>query len=149
MELPVDLPFRVAAKTGTARGFADTWTVAATREAIVGTWAGTFDGAPTHGIVGMDAAAPLVRDAMLAIAAGGKLTLPAKPERVDDIEVCATSGMTAGEHCPRIRDHAHQGHAPNEPCTWHDHEGHVTYPARAQGWLKRHARTLGALAAQD
>ncbi|MDQ3333969.1 MAG: transglycosylase domain-containing protein [Myxococcota bacterium] len=147
MELPVDLPFKIAVKTGTARGFADTWTVGATREAIVGAWAGTFDGTPTQGIVGMDAAAPLVRDAMLAIAGGEPLTLPAKPERVDDIEVCATSGMKPGEHCPRIRDHAHHDHAPSEPCTWH-HDGITTYPARASGWLQRHARTLGAVAKQ-
>ena len=146
MELPVDLPFAIAVKTGTARGFADTWTVGATREAIVGAWAGTFDGTPTHGIVGMDAAAPLVRDAMLAIAGGEALTLPAKPADVDDIEVCATSGMTPGEHCPRLRDHARHGHAPTAPCTWHQHDGSVAYPERARGWLQRHARTLGALA---
>jgi len=144
MELPFDLPFEVAAKTGTARGFADTWTVAATREAIVGAWAGTFDGTATHGIVGMDAAAPLARDAMLAIAGGGKLTLPAQPEHVDDVEVCATSGMKPGEHCPRIKDHALHGHGPKQPCTWHRDDGTVNYPERAAGWLKRHQRMLGA-----
>jgi penicillin-binding protein 1C len=148
MELPVDLPFKIAVKTGTARGFADTWTVGATREAIVGAWAGTFDGTPTHGIVGMDAAAPLVRDAMLAIAGGAPLTLPAKPEDVDDVEVCATSGMKPGEHCPRIKDHALHGHAPAEPCTWHHDDGTLHYPARASGWLQRHARMLGAIATQ-
>jgi penicillin-binding protein 1C len=149
MELPVDLPFKIAVKTGTARGFADTWTIGATREAIVGAWAGTFDGTPTHGIVGMDAAAPLVRDAMLAIAGGAPLTLPSKPEQIDDIEVCATSGMKPGEHCPRIKDHALHGHAPTEPCTWHHDDGTVHYPARASGWLQRHARTLGAIATQN
>jgi penicillin-binding protein 1C len=79
MELPLDLPFKVAAKTGTARGFSDTWTVAATTEILVGAWAGAVDGAPTQGIVGMDAAAPLVRDALLTVAGGSKLTLPKRP----------------------------------------------------------------------
>ena len=148
MELPVDLPFRAAVKTGTARGFADTWTIAATREAIVGTWAGTFDGAPTHGIVGMDAAAPLARDALLAIAGGDRLTLPSKPSAIDRIEVCATSGMAPGAHCPRVVDHAHHGHPPHAPCTWHRDDGAVAYPPRAHGWLARHARSLGAIAAQ-
>src|SRR5262249_3483661 len=37
-ELPFDLPFRVAAKTGTSSGFADTVAVAATREAVVAAW---------------------------------------------------------------------------------------------------------------
>ncbi len=148
MELPLDLPFPIAAKTGTARGFADTWTVGATREAIVGAWAGTFDGTATHGIVGMDAAAPLVRDAMLAIAAGTKLTLPARPDDIDDIEVCATSGMAPGEHCPRVTDHALHGKAPAQPCTWHRDDGSIAYPERARGWLHRHQRELGAIAAE-
>src|SRR5262249_50396187 len=91
MELPFDLPFRLPAKTGTARGFADTWAIGATREVIVGAWAGTFDGTPTHGLVGMDAAAPLVRDGMLAVSAalGRPLTLPARPADIDDVRVCA------------------------------------------------------------
>jgi penicillin-binding protein 1C len=145
MEVPLELPFKIAAKTGTARGFSDTWAVGATQEVIVGAWAGTFDGTPTHGLVAMDAAAPLVRDAMLAIAgAAGKLTLPARPEGIDDIEVCAVSGMKPGEHCPRTHDHALHGHGPTEPCTWHQHDGTVAYPARAKHWLERrraaHAR---------
>jgi penicillin-binding protein 1C len=138
MENPLDLPFRIAAKTGTARGFSDTWAVGATQEVIVGAWAGTFDGTPTHGLVAMDAAAPLVRDAMLAVTGtGGKLTLPSRPAAIEDIEVCAASGMKAGESCPRVHDHAARGHAPTEPCTWHDADGRLTYPARAKGWLER------------
>ncbi|MEO8707082.1 MAG: transglycosylase domain-containing protein, partial [Kofleriaceae bacterium] len=114
MELPFDLPFRIAAKTGTARGFSDTWAVGATREVIVGAWAGSFDGAPTQGLVGMDAAAPLVRDAMLAVAGGRKLTLPARPDDVEPIELCATSGMLPSPVCPRIHDYVHRGHAPTQ-----------------------------------
>ncbi len=145
MELPFDLPFKIAAKTGTARGFSDTWAVGATREVIVGAWAGSFDGAPTQGIVGMDAAAPLVRDAMLAIADGERLTLPARPDDVEAIEVCATSGMLPSPACPRIHDYAHRGHGPTQIDTWQRADGSVDYPARAQGWL---SRTRGRTALQ-
>ena len=142
MEVPLELPFRIAAKTGTARGFADTWAVGATQEVIVGAWAGTFDGTPTHGLVAMDAAAPLVRDALLAVSGrGGKLTLPARPAAIEAIEVCAASGMKPGEHCPRVHDHAARGHAPGAPCTWHQPDGHLEYPARAKGWLERRRAT--------
>jgi penicillin-binding protein 1C len=103
MELPLDLPFRVAAKTGTARGFADTWTIAATREVIVGAWAGTFDGTPMHGVVGMDAAAPLARDALLAVADGKKLTLAPRPAGIADVVVCAKVGDDE-RTCPTIRE---------------------------------------------
>ena len=137
MELPFDLPFPIAAKTGTARGFADTWAIGATREVIVGAWAGTFDGTPTQGLVGMDAAAPLVRDAMLAVAGGTALTLPARPPGVVEIEVCATSGLAPTSHCPTIHDYIARGHAPLPSDSWHDEDGNVHYPDRARGWLAR------------
>jgi len=137
MELPFDLPFEVAAKTGTARGFADTWAIAATSEVIVGAWAGTFDGAPTQGIVGMDAAGVLARDALLAVAHRGPLTLPPRPSTVDEISVCATSGMLPSPRCPVIRDYVARGRAPNATDTWHDEDGNIVYPARARGWLDR------------
>ncbi|MGE0870146.1 MAG: transglycosylase domain-containing protein [Kofleriaceae bacterium] len=143
MELPLDLPFRVAAKTGTARGFSDTWTIAATEQVIVGAWAGTFDGSPTQGIVGMDAAAPLVRDALLAVATTTKLTLPERPATVVPIEVCETSGMVPSDQCPRIHDYAARGTAPTEVDTWHDGDGNIHYPDRAAGWLSRRRYAAG------
>jgi penicillin-binding protein 1C len=138
MELPFDLPFPIAAKTGTARGFSDTWAVGATREYIVAAWAGTFDGTPTQGLVGMDAAAPLVRAGMLAVAGGKKLTLPPRPDGIDDVEICADSGMAPGPHCHHVHDYMATGHAPLAPCSWHDAYGALTYPlVRARGWLAR------------
>jgi penicillin-binding protein 1C len=145
MELPFDLPFRIAAKTGTARGFADTWAIAATEQVLVGAWAGTFDGTPTQGIVGMDAAAPLARDALLAVAQTavlGPLTLPARPASIVDVEVCATSGMVPTGHCPVITDHAVRGHEPSAVDTWHDADGAIHYPDRARGWLSRRADAM-------
>lgn len=137
MELPFDLPFRIVAKTGTARGFSDTWAIGATREVIVGAWAGTFDGTSMHGVVGMDAAGPLVRAGMLAVSNGRDLTLPGRPTDIVEVDVCEVSGMAAGPHCPRIHEHAVAGHAPTTPCTWHDDTGITHYPARALPWLNR------------
>jgi penicillin-binding protein 1C len=141
MELPFDLPFRIAAKTGTARGFADTWAIGATREVIVGAWAGTFDGSAMQGIVGMDAAAPLVRDAFLAIASQGATpTLPARPQGIDDVDVCADTGMPVDDRCPHIRDHVAHGYVPHDPGITRDERGTLHYPPRAQGWLHRTGR---------
>jgi penicillin-binding protein 1C len=80
-ELPLDLPFRVAAKTGTSSGFADTVTIGATREAIAAAWVGAFDGSGTKGRLAMWSAAPLVRAALLAVSdlRGAPLTLPPQP----------------------------------------------------------------------
>jgi penicillin-binding protein 1C len=142
-ELPLDLPFRVAAKTGTARGFSDTVAVAATEQVIAAAWAGNFDGTPSHGVVAMDAAAPLVRDALLAYSQGRELTLPARPEDVEDIDVCAISGLRPGPHCPIKHDVVARGRGPTKTCDWHEEvEGRVriVYPAQAAGWERRAAR---------
>jgi len=142
-ELPFDLPFRVAAKTGTARGFADTWAIAATREVTVAVWAGSMDGTPMRAVVGMEGAAPIARDALLTIASRRTLTLPSRPADVVDIEVCAVSGQAPGPHCPIAHDVARRGTADVAPhvCTWHQTDNNqqtrVHYPARANGWLQR------------
>ena len=139
-ELPFDLPFPVAAKTGTARGFADMVAVAATREVIVAAWAGNFDGTPGQGVPAMVAAAPLVRDALLTVAGGRALTLPPRPADVEAIEVCAVSGLAPGPHCPVMRDWAPRGRRPDHVCDWHqlDHGVvRVVYPPALAGWLER------------
>jgi penicillin-binding protein 1C len=140
-ELPLDLPFRVAAKTGTARGFSDTVAVAATREVIAAAWAGNFDGTPSHGVVAMQGAAPLVRDALLAYADGKMLTLPARPDDVEEIDVCAISGEKPGPHCPIKHEVVAKGRGPTKTCDWHADVGggriEVRFPAEVQGWVRR------------
>src|SRR5262249_32351428 len=107
------------------------------REVIVGAWAGTLDGTSTTGIVGMDAAAPLVRDAMLAIAGGAQLSLPPRPPGIDDAELCADTGLPADAQCPRIHDYVRHGAAPRDPGITRDADGTLHYPSRARGWLTR------------
>jgi len=140
-ELPLDLPFPVAAKTGTSRGFADTVAIGVTSEVTVAAWAGNFDGQPTEGLVAMQSAAPLVRAGLLAYADGGMLTLPGPPDGVAEVDVCPLSGLLAGPDCPhRIHEHVVAGHGPTRPCDWHGHNGDrivVRYPAEAQAWADR------------
>ncbi len=145
-ELPLDLPFRVAAKTGTARGFSDTVTVGVTRELTVAAWAGNFDGKATHGVVAMEGAAPLVRMGLLAASRGQQLTLPPRPAGLTTAAVCPLSGMPASSGCPhRKREHFLTGREPKRACTWHRATGSglaVVYPEAARGWATRR-RTSG------
>src|SRR4051794_12079792 len=100
-ELPLDLPFPVAAKTGTAAGFADTDAVGATREAVVAGWAGDFSGKGTRGELAMWSAGPLVRAGLLAVADGRNLTLPEAPRSMIVARtVCAVTGRRPGPACP-------------------------------------------------
>lgn len=150
-ELPVDLPFPVAVKTGTSRGFADTVAIAATSEVIVAAWGGNFDGEPTQGLVAMQSAAPLVRAGLQLVAGNGALTLPAAPSGVTQGQVCALSGQRAGPACPHTkREHFHAGHLPVTTCDWHqqtDGRVAVRYPPEAREWARRRAERGGRLAA--
>jgi penicillin-binding protein 1C len=142
-ELPFELPggVRVAAKTGTSRGFADTVAVAVTREYTVAAWGGNFDGAPTQGLIAMQSAAPLVRAGLLAAASGRELTQPRRPEGIVDADVCALSGMKPGANCPhRKREHFAPGTVPERTCDWHQHdEGQlvVHWPVEAREWARK------------
>ncbi len=136
-EHPFDLPWPVAAKTGTARGFADTVAIAATREVTVAAWAGTVDGSPTQGVPAMRAAAPLVRDALLAYADGRRLTLPTRPDDVEAIDVCEVSGGLPGPHCAVKRDWAPRGKGPTHTCAWHPAPGVTVFPDGLRGWAAR------------
>jgi penicillin-binding protein 1C len=102
----LDLPFEVAAKTGTSKGSRDNWTVGFTREVTVGVWVGNFDGSAMRGTSGITGAAPLFRKAMTA-AMRGRSALPLRlTPRVDrdahlvEVEVCPLSGARPGQACP-------------------------------------------------
>jgi penicillin-binding protein 1C len=99
MELPFDdLGYDVAAKTGTSRGFADTVAVAVTNEVTVAAWAGGAN----EGVIAMKAAAPLVREALLA--EGRPLTLPARPASLVAEAVCTKTGARSDGVCPSMRE---------------------------------------------
>ncbi|MBI5479390.1 MAG: transglycosylase domain-containing protein [Deltaproteobacteria bacterium] len=139
-ELPLDLPFRVAAKTGTSSGFSDTVAVGATREVVVAAWAGDFEGKGTRGTLAMWSAAPLVRAGLLAVNDRVPLTLPARPEGIVARPVCALSGMAPGSACPVKHEHFRRGTAPTAPCTWHRRSGddvRVVYPPELTKWARR------------
>lgn len=146
-ELPFDLPFKVAAKTGTSRGFADTVAVAATQELTVAAWAGNFDGKPTQGLVAMQSAAPLVRAGLLITGRGQRLTLPGRPRGLVSATVCPLSGKLATEDCPhRTRDYSLPGHTTQQRCTWHRRAGGqvaVRYPRELIPWASRQRQAGG------
>jgi len=141
--VPLELPFAVAAKTGTTRGYTDNWALGATGEFTVGVWAGNFDGTPTHEVMAMRGAAPLLRATMVALAARfGAPSEPARPEGLQEGVVCPLSGQAPGALCPRRKlEWFLEGTVPREPCTWHQMacgSRWVRYPPELQGWARVH-----------
>lgn len=150
-KVPLVLPFKVALKTGTTRAYTDNLAFGVTREYTVGVWAGNFDGSPTRGMMAMQGAAPLVRAALVALAARfGDPTSPPRPEGLVEADVCPLSGMAPEPDCP-LRKHEifRDGAVPTGPCSFHVRTGdrtEIRYPphlepwARAQGLLARSSR---------
>lgn len=64
---PFELPFRLAAKTGTSSDFRDNVAVAVTPTHTVAVWVGNFDGSPMHRKPGRSGAAPLLRQVVQGI----------------------------------------------------------------------------------
>jgi penicillin-binding protein 1C len=71
---------RIAYKTGTSYGYRDAWSVGFDGKHTVGVWVGRPDGAPVPGLVGRQAAAPVLFDAFARL--GAPATLPRAPKGV-------------------------------------------------------------------
>lgn len=57
----------LAFKTGTSYGYRDAWAIGFDGRHVVGVWAGRAEGAPVPGLVGIDAAAPILVDAFARV----------------------------------------------------------------------------------
>jgi penicillin-binding protein 1C len=64
---------RIAFKTGTSYGYRDAWSVGFDGKHTVGVWVGRPDGAPVPGLIGREAAAPILFDAFARL---GPLAVP-------------------------------------------------------------------------
>jgi penicillin-binding protein 1C len=70
----------IAFKTGTSYGYRDAWALGFDGRYLVGVWSGRPDAAPIAGLVGIDAAAPILFDTFTRIA--DPAPLPAAPPGV-------------------------------------------------------------------
>lgn len=70
-------PGALAFKTGTSYGYRDAWALGFDGRHVAGVWVGRPDGAPVAGLVGIDAAAPILIDIFARI--GARVPLPPPP----------------------------------------------------------------------
>jgi penicillin-binding protein 1C len=97
---PFDLPFAAAVKSGTSTNFRDNWTIGFTPEIAVGVWVGNADGTPMTDVSGVEGAAPIWRDVMMAAALGRRMSWYAQPAGIVEETVCAPTGLLPGPDCP-------------------------------------------------
>lgn len=117
----LELPFPVAAKTGTSKGYRDNWAVGFTREVTVAVWVGNFDGTPMVRSSGVTGAGPLFYDVMLAAMRGRTPAPLVDRAGLVEVEVCALSGALPGESCAhRHRELFVPGSEPHARCDMHE-----------------------------
>lgn len=115
----LELPFPAAVKTGTTRDFKDNWTFGFSKHLMTGVWVGNADATAMENISGIDGAGPIWHDFM---AYAEPHIYPLKsadftiPPRLNQIEICAASGLLPGELCPeKIREWFLSGTEPKIP----------------------------------
>jgi penicillin-binding protein 1C len=120
----LELPFDVAAKTGTSKGFRDNWTVGFTHEVTVGVWVGNFDGSAMDGVSGITGAGPIFRSVMQSAMQSREPQPIGAVVSADDLvrtEVCPLSGDAPTAACKhRIFEWIPRVHAPLDACTMHE-----------------------------
>lgn len=92
----------IAWKTGTSFGFRDAWAVGTNSDYIVGVWVGNADGEGRPGLIGRQAAAPLLFDVFSAIPPSDWFYQPY--DEMVQTSICSKSGYRANESCPETTE---------------------------------------------
>jgi penicillin-binding protein 1C len=118
---------RVAWKTGTSFGFRDGWAIGVTPTYVVSVWVGNASGEGRPGLIGIEAAAPVLFDIFNALPQTGWFSTPEAQLR--RIAVCRASGYQPGPHCEDVDTISAPLAGENSPtCPYHqlihlDHTG--------------------------
>lgn len=102
----LNLPFPVAAKTGTTNDFRDNWTLGYTPDLAVGVWVGNADYTPMQNTTGLTGAAPIWAEFMQAAIqklTDGRPTPFIRPAGIVEKIICEVSGAEPSEWCPSQR----------------------------------------------
>ena len=88
----------IAWKTGTSIGFRDAWAIGLNPEFVVGIWVGNADGEGRPGLVGVQAAAPILFQVFDLLPSTDWFLAPY--DELEEKVMCSVSGYPSGPHCP-------------------------------------------------
>ena len=108
----------IAWKTGTSFGFRDAWAVGLTPDYAVGVWVGNADGKGRPGLVGVQAAAPVLFDIFELLPNSDSWFSPPYDEMVR-ASVCKQSGYLAAPICPVDSVWTPRRGLESTPCQYH------------------------------
>lgn len=91
---------RISWKTGTSFGFRDAWAVGLNGKYVVGVWVGNADGEGRPGLVGREAAAPILFDVFSSLDRADWYATPY--DEMTKVALCRKSKFRASINCPEI-----------------------------------------------
>lgn len=92
---------RIAWKTGTSFGFRDAWAVGVTPRYVVAVWAGNADGEGRPGLIGVQAAAPILFD-IFYVLGNSRQWFEQPHDEMQKVRTCRHSGHLASDICPDV-----------------------------------------------
>lgn len=111
---------RLAWKTGTSYGFRDAWAVGLTPRHVVAVWAGNADGEGRPGLVGVQAAAPLLFNIFNSLPTNAPGWFESPYDEWRSMPVCRESGYRALPICPVDTVQAPKAGLEAPPCPYHE-----------------------------
>jgi len=118
-ESSMNLP-KVAWKTGTSYGHKDAWSIGYSPKYTIGVWVGNFDATGAPGVIGSEAAAPILFALFNALCDPLHNQWFVLPPEVLCRKVCSLSGMPLANNCPYSKEEVYiPGISPSKPCNMH------------------------------
>lgn len=109
---------QIAWKTGTSFGFRDAWAIGTTTDYVVGVWVGNADGEGRPGLVGVQAAAPILFDVFDVLPNSPWFAKPF--DEMQEVTICKKSGHRASPNCDDTEDKFIQiSGLKTKPCPYH------------------------------
>jgi penicillin-binding protein 1C len=134
----MNLPFPVAIKTGTSKGFRDKWAVGVNSEYTVGVWIGNPAGENMKDTTEIGNVTAILRDIFLAIQKDWTRGAIDIPEGIVKRTVCPLSGQLVSKNCPdAVEEYFDIGYQPQETCSWHvraEGQLRINYPELYKEW---------------
>ncbi|GAA4242017.1 penicillin-binding protein 1C [Winogradskyella damuponensis] len=108
----------IAWKTGTSFGFRDAWAIGTTKDYVVGVWVGNADGEGRPGLVGVQAAAPILFEVFDLLPKSDWFAMPY--DEMLEVNICKKSGYRASSICDETEMRYIQASGKKtEPCPYH------------------------------
>lgn len=134
----MNMPFPVAIKTGTSKGFRDKWAVGVNSLYTVGVWIGNPDGKDMQDTTGVGTVSTILRDIFLALQKDWSRGGVQVPDGIVKETICALSGLPVSQYCPdTVEEYFDERFKPKDRCNWHVPDGDrvaVNYPELYRRW---------------